>query len=94
MNEDTIKGKWKQLSGKIQAKWGKLTNDDIDGNRHRNEHQGQGAKIFFKLFGKTQLLFSLLKNYKLSLTNNLNPCYFLIAPPLEIRPQTVDRRKI
>ncbi|ALO38885.1 CsbD family protein [Alcaligenes faecalis] len=30
MNEDTIKGKWKQLSGKIQAKWGKLTNDDID----------------------------------------------------------------
>lgn len=30
MNEDTIKGKWKQLSGKIQAQWGKLTNDDMD----------------------------------------------------------------
>ena len=30
MNEDRIKGKWKQLSGKIQAKWGKLTNDDLD----------------------------------------------------------------
>ena len=29
MNEDTIKGKWKQLSGKIQAQWGKLTNDDM-----------------------------------------------------------------
>ncbi|MGE8588148.1 CsbD family protein [Alcaligenes sp. WGS1538] len=30
MNEDTIKGKWKQLTGKIQEKWGKLTNDDLD----------------------------------------------------------------
>lgn len=30
MNEDRIKGQWKQLSGKIQAKWGKLTNDDLD----------------------------------------------------------------
>lgn len=30
MNEDTIKGQWKQLSGKIKAKWGKLTNDDVD----------------------------------------------------------------
>ena len=30
MNEDTIKGKWKQLKGSIQEKWGKLTNDDLD----------------------------------------------------------------
>ncbi|MGB3835731.1 CsbD family protein [Castellaniella sp.] len=30
MNQDTIKGQWKQLSGKIKAKWGKLTDDDID----------------------------------------------------------------
>ncbi|MGB3741458.1 CsbD family protein [Castellaniella sp.] len=30
MNRDTIKGQWKQLSGKIKAKWGKLTDDDID----------------------------------------------------------------
>ncbi|OWT63916.1 CsbD family protein [Candidimonas nitroreducens] len=30
MNEDTIKGKWKQLAGKIRGKWGKLTNDDLD----------------------------------------------------------------
>ena len=30
MNEDRIKGQWKQLTGKIQAKWGKLTNDDLD----------------------------------------------------------------
>lgn len=30
MNWDEIKGNWKQLSGKAQAKWGKLTNDEID----------------------------------------------------------------
>lgn len=30
MNEDMIKGKWKQMTGKIQTKWGKLTNDDLD----------------------------------------------------------------
>lgn len=36
MNEDIIKGNWKQLKGKIQTQWGKLTNDDLDiaeGNR-------------------------------------------------------------
>lgn len=30
MNEDRIEGKWKQLKGNIQEKWGKLTNDDLD----------------------------------------------------------------
>jgi len=30
MNSDIIKGKWKQLSGDIKARWGKLTNDDLD----------------------------------------------------------------
>lgn len=29
MNEDTIKGNWKQFSGKIKEKWGKLTDDDL-----------------------------------------------------------------
>ena len=36
MNNDIIKGKWKQLSGNIQKKWGKLTDDDLteaEGNR-------------------------------------------------------------
>jgi len=35
MDEDRIKGQWKQLSGKLKARWGKLTNDDVqvgDGN--------------------------------------------------------------
>ena len=30
MNWDQIEGKWKQLSGNVQAKWGELTNDEID----------------------------------------------------------------
>lgn len=29
MNQDTIKGQWKQLGGSIKAKWGKLTDDDL-----------------------------------------------------------------
>ena len=29
MNEDTIKGNWKQISGKLKEKWGKLTDDDL-----------------------------------------------------------------
>jgi uncharacterized protein YjbJ (UPF0337 family) len=29
MNEDTIKGQWKQLAGKLKEKWGKLTDDDL-----------------------------------------------------------------
>ena len=29
MNEDKIKGQWKQLAGKVKAKWGKLTDDDL-----------------------------------------------------------------
>lgn len=35
MNDDTLKGQWKQLHGKLKAQWGKLTNDDLqvaDGN--------------------------------------------------------------
>ncbi|MBE2242651.1 MAG: CsbD family protein [Burkholderiaceae bacterium] len=30
MNWDRIKGNWKQLAGKVQEQWGKLTDDDID----------------------------------------------------------------
>ncbi|MEL0659183.1 CsbD family protein [Psychromonas arctica] len=35
MNNDIMKGKWKQVSGTLKANWGKLTDDDlqeIDGN--------------------------------------------------------------
>jgi len=30
MSDDILKGKWKQLRGQIQQKWGDLTNDDLD----------------------------------------------------------------
>ena len=29
MNEDKIKGQWKQLTGQLKARWGKLTDDDL-----------------------------------------------------------------
>ena len=38
MNEDTVKGNWKQFMGKMIEQWGKLTNDDfdvIDGKREQ-----------------------------------------------------------
>ncbi|NMH58883.1 CsbD family protein [Alteromonas ponticola] len=30
MNNDRIEGNWKELKGKVQQQWGKLTNDDLD----------------------------------------------------------------
>jgi uncharacterized protein YjbJ (UPF0337 family) len=38
MNWDEIAGKWKQSSGRLKEKWGKLTDDDltvIDGKREQ-----------------------------------------------------------
>ena len=29
MNWDQIEGKWKQTSGKVRERWGKLTDDDL-----------------------------------------------------------------
>lgn len=36
MNNDIVKGKWKQLKGQAKKTWGNLTDDDLDvaeGNR-------------------------------------------------------------
>lgn len=30
MNKPYLKGKWRELKGKIQEEWGELTNDDVD----------------------------------------------------------------
>ncbi|APE07269.1 MULTISPECIES: CsbD family protein [Alteromonas] len=30
MNSDLIEGNWKEMKGKVQQKWGKLTDDDLD----------------------------------------------------------------
>lgn len=38
VNSDILSGKWKQATGKIKAKWGDLTDDDIssvDGRREQ-----------------------------------------------------------
>lgn len=37
MNEDILKGQWKQVKGNVQQWWGKLTNDDIDRIEGRQE---------------------------------------------------------
>jgi uncharacterized protein YjbJ (UPF0337 family) len=29
MNQDMLKGEWKQLKGKVKEKWGQLTDDDM-----------------------------------------------------------------
>ena len=38
MNNDTIEGNWKQLTGDIQKQWGKLTDDhlaQVEGSRKK-----------------------------------------------------------
>ncbi|MBR0566877.1 CsbD family protein [Azoarcus sp. L1K30] len=37
MNSDILKGNWKQLKGRVQAQWGKLTDDDLDVIEGRRE---------------------------------------------------------
>jgi len=51
MNWDQIKGKWKEASGAVKAKWGELSDDDVaevNGNREALE-----GKIQAK-YGKTK----------------------------------------
>lgn len=38
MNKDTVKGDWKQLTGAIKSKWGKLTDDDLTRARGDGEY--------------------------------------------------------
>ena len=40
MNTDTLEGQWKQIRGKVQQQWGKLTNDDLDRIEGREELVG------------------------------------------------------
>lgn len=38
MNNDILEGKWKQMKGAVQAKWGDISDDEFDriqGNRER-----------------------------------------------------------
>ena len=38
MNQDRIAGQWKQLTGKIKANWGKLTDDDLQQAEGNSEY--------------------------------------------------------
>lgn len=52
MNWDQAKGNWKQLSGQVKSKWGKLTDDDMTQINGKKEeligklqvHYGQGKE--------------------------------------------------
>jgi uncharacterized protein YjbJ (UPF0337 family) len=37
MNEDRMKGNWKQFKGKVKEQWGKLTDDELDVIEGRQE---------------------------------------------------------
>lgn len=37
MNWDRVEGNWKQVKGRAQAQWGKLTDDDLDVIEGRRE---------------------------------------------------------
>src|SRR6476469_5778346 len=51
MNWDRIEGNWKQVTGKVKEKWGKLTDDDItqiNGNREQLEGKIQARYGYAK----------------------------------------------
>jgi uncharacterized protein YjbJ (UPF0337 family) len=37
MNWDQIAGQWRQAKGRVRAKWGKLTDDDLDAVKGRKD---------------------------------------------------------
>lgn len=43
MNWDQVEGNWKEFKGKVQQKWGQLTDDDLD------EIQGKRTELVGKL---------------------------------------------
>ena len=51
MNKDILEGKWKQLKGKAQKKWGELTNDELD---RVNGNRQQLTGLIQERYGKTR----------------------------------------
>jgi len=51
MNEEIAKGDWKQMAGRIKAKWGRLTDDEVQ--------QAEGNREY--LIGKLQERYGLAK---------------------------------
>jgi uncharacterized protein YjbJ (UPF0337 family) len=52
MNWDQLEGKWKQVKGQVKAKWGKLTDDDLDVIAGRRE----------QLIGRLQELYGIQRD--------------------------------
>ena len=63
MNEDTLKGQWTQLKGKVREQWGKLTNDDVDQIEGRSE----------QLIGKIQERYGVARDEAQSQVNTWTP---------------------
>jgi uncharacterized protein YjbJ (UPF0337 family) len=51
MSWDILEGKWKQYSGKVKEKWGKLTDDDLENVRGKRD----------QLVGKVQERYGIAK---------------------------------
>ena len=51
MNRDIIEGNWKQIKGRIKAKWGQLTDDEL------NQIEGN----YEQLCGKVQKTYGLTR---------------------------------
>jgi len=50
MNQDILQGKWKQLKGRVQQRWGELTDDDL--NRVEGNYQ-ELVGIVQEKYGRT-----------------------------------------
>ena len=58
MNNEVLKGEWKELKGKIREWWGDLTDDEvekIDGNRERLEGALQKKYGYAKAKAKSEI---------------------------------------
>jgi uncharacterized protein YjbJ (UPF0337 family) len=51
MNWDQVEGNWKELKGKVQQKWGALTDDDLDRVAGK---QTELSGILQKRYGKSR----------------------------------------
>tara|TARA_R110002167_G_scaffold27592_33_gene93807 strand:+ start:1213 stop:1413 length:201 start_codon:yes stop_codon:yes gene_type:complete len=63
MNKDIADGKWQQMKGKIQQKWGDLTDDELDRiNGQREEFAGVMKERYGKSKEEAEQEFDKLRN--------------------------------
>jgi uncharacterized protein YjbJ (UPF0337 family) len=81
MNEDILKGKWKEIKGGVKEKWGKLTDDDLTVVEGKKE----------KLLGLLQLKYGFAKDKAEKEYNDFIGRYKERAGERRVNPQ--DRRR-